>query len=125
MISEAVCEIRRSKLPDPREIPNVGSFFKNPVVDKAKLEQLLADYPDLVFYPFMADSYKLAAGWLIDRAGWKGYQGEACVHAQQALVLTNPGRNTGQCVLELAGQIAQSIARLFGVGLEQEPRNYP
>lgn len=124
-ISEAVCNIRRSKLPDPQQVPNVGSFFKNPIVNEGKLGQLLREYPDLVFYPAHLGHFKLAAGWLIDRAGWKGYQGEACVHAQQALVLTNPQRQTGSCVLALAEQIQQSVAKLFGVGLEQEPRNYP
>lgn len=124
-ISEAVCDIRRSKLPDPQQIPNVGSFFKNPMVSESKLRQLLNEYPDLVFYPSHQGHFKLAAGWLIDRAGWKGFQGDACVHAQQALVLTNPHRRSGECILALAEQIHQSVAKLFGVGLEQEPRNYP
>ncbi len=124
-VSEAVCDIRRNKLPDPLQIPNVGSFFKNPIISESKLGQLLREYPDLVFYPAHSGHFKLAAGWLIDRAGWKGYQGDACVHAQQALVLTNPQRRSGECVLALAEQIQQSVAKLFGVGLEQEPRNYP
>lgn len=124
-VSDAVCDLRRRKLPDPQQIPNVGSFFKNPVVPQSKLDQLLKEYPDLVFYPAHPGYFKLAAGWLIDRAGWKGFEGEACVHVQQALVLTNPHRRTGECVLGLAEQIRQSIAKLFGVGLEQEPRNYP
>ena len=125
MVSRVVSDIRRSKLPDPAEIPNVGSFFKNPVISKKQLEAIQQSYPDLVSYPVDTDQVKIAAGWLIDRAGWRGYEGDACVHKQQALVLTNPHRGTADRVLVLADQIRQSVLEKFGVALEQEPRNYP
>jgi UDP-N-acetylmuramate dehydrogenase len=124
-VSEIVCNIRRSKLPDPQKIPNVGSFFKNPIVSERKLAELKDAFPDLVFYPAGDGEFKLAAGWLIEKAGWKGFEGEACVHSSQALVLTNPHHRPGTDVLALAERIRQSVAKLFGVGLEQEPRNYP
>ncbi len=125
LVSQVVCDIRRSKLPDPSQIPNVGSFFKNPVVTKEKLAEIQQSYPDIVYYAFDPARVKLAAGWLIDRAGWKAVEDEACVHPQQALVLTNPKRLRGAAVLALAARIKDSIATKFGVELEQEPRNYP
>lgn len=125
LVSQVVCEIRQSKLPDPKEIPNVGSFFKNPVISKEKLAEIQQSFPDVVYYPANANLVKLAAGWLIDRAGWKGVEQDAAVHAQQALVLTNPLRLKGAAVLALAEQIKNSIATIFGIELEQEPRNYP
>jgi UDP-N-acetylmuramate dehydrogenase len=125
LVSQVVCDIRRSKLPDPKEIPNVGSFFKNPIISRNKLAELQASYPDIVSYSVDELRVKLAAGWLIDRAGWKGRALEAAVHAQQALVLTNPKRLKGTAVLELASAIKEAILLKFGVELEQEPRNYP
>ena len=125
LVSQVVCEIRGSKLPDPKLIPNVGSFFKNPIVSTAKLAELQQAFPTIVFYPADADHVKLAAGWLIDRAGWRGFSKGAAVHAQQALVLTNPQRLRGSAVLEVAAIIKASIMSEFGVALEQEPRNYP
>lgn len=125
VVSQVVCEIRRSKLPDPKQIPNVGSFFKNPVVDDNKLNEIKQENPDVVFYPLESGGVKLAAGWLIDRAGWKGVELKAAVHKDQALVLTNPNRLKGAAVLELASAIKESIWTKFGVVLEQEPRNYP
>lgn len=125
-VSEAVCAVRRSKLPDPAKTPNVGSFFKNPVVG---LEQFLAlqnAHPGLVSYPVDARHVKLAAGWLIERAGWKGAtRGPVAVHNEQALVLTNPGRGLGTDVLALAEEIRRSVSAEFGVDLEPEPRIYP
>jgi UDP-N-acetylmuramate dehydrogenase len=125
MVSQVVCDIRRSKLPDPKAIPNVGSFFKNPIVSTAKLAEIQQVFPKVVFYPADANYVKLAAGWLIDRAGWKGFSKGATVHAQQALVLTNPQRLKGSAVLEVAALIKASVTAKFGVALEQEPRNYP
>lgn len=125
LVSQVVCDIRRSKLPNPKQIPNVGSFFKNPIISRNKLAELQVSYPDIVSYPVDDVRVKLAAGWLIDRAGWKGRELDAAVHAQQALVLTNPNRLKGTAVLELASAIKEAILLKFGVELEQEPRNYP
>lgn len=125
LVSQVVCDIRRSKLPDPKQIPNVGSFFKNPIVTQAKFDALQAQHPGIVAYAAGPGYVKLAAGWLIDKAGWKGVSDGAAVHAQQALVLTNPDGLCGDAVLALAKRIQCSIADQFGVQLEQEPRNYP
>lgn len=125
-VSEAVIAIRRSKLPDPANMPNAGSFFKNPIVDGPEYQRLIAAYPDLVAYPQADGHFKLAAAWLIDRAGWRGRQlAGAAVHEYQALVLTNPQRLPGSAVLALAGHIVQSVEEQFGVTLEMEPRVYP
>lgn len=125
LVSQVVCDIRRSKLPDPKTIPNVGSFFKNPVVSTTTLASIQQAFPNVVAYPVDENSVKLAAGWLIDRAGWKGFSKGAAVHEQQALVLTNPNRLNGSAVLEVAELIKASVLSTFGVELEQEPRNYP
>lgn len=125
-VSAAVIAVRQSKLPDPAVIPNVGSFFKNPIIDKLQFDELCAKFPDMVYYPMEAGRVKLAAGWLIDRAGWRGKSvGDVCVHAQQALVLTNPAKVSGRAVLALAEAIQESVMRQFGVTLEIEPRIYP
>lgn len=125
-VSAAVIAVRQSKLPDPAVIPNVGSFFKNPIIDKLQFDELCAKFPDMVYYPMEAGRVKLAAGWLIDRVGWRGKSvGDVCVHAQQALVLTNPAKVSGRAVLALAEAIQESVMRQFGVTLEIEPRIYP
>ena len=99
-VSRAVCAIRSEKLPDPRELGNAGSFFKNPLVSAETAHALRAAYPDLVAYPQDAGLVKLAAGWLIERAGWKGFRdGDAGVHRLQALVLVNHGQATGEQLL--------------------------
>ena len=124
-IAHAVTAIRNSKLPDPARIPNAGSFFKNPVVGDEDYHRLKAAYPDLVAFPFEG-RWKLAAGWLIDQAGWRGYRRDSVgVHDQQALVLVNPGRGSGAEVTGLAVDIASDIRDKFGVELEPEPRYYP
>jgi len=125
-VSAAVIDIRQAKLPDPAIIPNVGSFFKNPVINQTKFDALKLLNPSIVAYPAAANQVKLAAGWLIDQAGWRGKAvGGAAVHDQQALVLTNPLNASGLAVLELAGLIKESVFELFDVMLEMEPRVYP
>lgn len=122
-VFDAVCDIRRSKLPDPAVRGNAGSFFKNPIVPVETRDALLAAYPDMVSYPLEDGRYcKLAAGWLIDRAGWKGRRlGAMAVHDRQALVLVNLGGATAADVSGLADAIRADVHRRFGVRLEQEP----
>lgn len=125
-ISELVSEIRRSKLPDPLDTPNAGSFFKNPVISSTQANKLRRQFPDMVQYPVSAVEVKLAAGWLIEKAGWKGRQiGDIAVHDRQALVLVNRGGGTGQQLLEVAVQIVDAVAQMFGTRLEMEPRILP
>ena len=121
-VSRAICSIRRERLPDPAVLGNAGSFFKNPLVSAEQAERLRVEYPDLIAYPQGNGTVKLAAGWLLERAGWKGYRdGDAGVHRLQALVLVNHGRATGKQVLALARRIREDIERRFGVSLEVEP----
>lgn len=120
-ISKAVCNIRRSKLPDPVLLGNSGSFFKNPVVPNAVYEKLKSEFPDIVAYPAGNGYTKLAAGWLIEKAGWKGFRrGDAAVHEKQALVLVNHGKASGKEIEALATEIKESIKRTFAVNLEEE-----
>lgn len=124
-IAEAVVKIRKQKLPDPKILGNSGSFFKNPVVSTNRLKQLQSDYPDIPFYPISEDEVKLPAGWLIDKAGLKGYrEGDAGVHKNQALVLVNYGSATGAEILQLAKIIQQKILNKFRVELEPEVNIY-
>ncbi len=121
-VFEAVVAARTSKLPDPARLANAGSFFKNPVISLAQLNVLQQHYPALVYYPVTAQQVKLAAAWLIERAGWKGIRhGAVGVHANQALVLVNYGGATRAEVLALAQQIEESVFARFGVTLEREP----
>jgi UDP-N-acetylmuramate dehydrogenase len=120
-ISNAVIAIRKSKLPDPAQLGNSGSFFKNPVVEMSVLEQIQKNYPDVVSYPAGLGKVKLAAGWLIEKAGWKGFRkGDAGVHVNQALVLVNYGHATGAEIWQLSAAIIEDIERKFGVNLERE-----
>lgn len=120
-ISDAVIHIRSSKLPNPAEIGNAGSFFKNPEISKEKYEALKEAFPAIVAYPLPHDQYKLAAGWLIEQAGWKGYRdGDAGVHAKQALVLVNYGHASGEELVELSWKVIESVKEKFGVVLERE-----
>lgn len=121
-VSQAICAIRSEKLPDPAVLGNAGSFFKNPVVPAALAQRLRAEHADLVGYPQADGQVKLAAGWLIERAGWKGFrEGDAGVHRLQALVLVNYGSATGAQLLTLARRIQADIAQRFAVELEIEP----
>lgn len=120
-IREAVIKIRRSKLPDPNEIGNAGSFFKNPTVPAVFRNKLLKSHPGLVSYSQPNGDYKLAAGWLIEQCGWKGRRiGDAGVHEKQALVLVNYGNVTGMEILELSDEIKKSVFETFTVLLERE-----
>lgn len=120
-VSQAVMNIRRSKLPDPKVLGNAGSFFKNPVVPKAVFEQMAVNYPGAPHYPQENGEEKLAAGWLIERAGWKGKRiGNCGVHEMQALVLVNYGGATGSEIYDLSSAIITDIHSKFGVTLERE-----
>lgn len=120
-ISEAVIRIRRSKLPDPAQIGNAGSFFKNPEISKELFDALQAKYPTLPGYPAGNDRVKVPAGWLIEQAGWKGYRsGDAGVHTKQALVLVNYGNATGDEILQLASRIQASVLDKFDVTIIPE-----
>jgi UDP-N-acetylmuramate dehydrogenase len=120
-IAQAVINIRSSKLPNPAEIGNAGSFFKNPEIQKAYYLKLKETYPAIVGYDLPNDKVKLAAGWLIEQCGWKGYrEGDAGCHAKQALVLVNYGNATGQAIYSLSDRIIISVKEKFGVVLERE-----
>jgi UDP-N-acetylmuramate dehydrogenase len=124
LVAEAVCRVRRRKLPDPAVIGNAGSFFKNPIVPVAQAADLQSAYAALpVFRGSDATTRKLSAAWLIDQCGWKGHrEGDAGVAASHALVLVNHGHATGAQLLALARAIAGSVRKRFGVDLEPEPR---
>jgi len=125
-ISDAVCEIRSAKLPKPEDIPNAGSFFKNPIVTNEEFQSLQQRFPAIVAYPAGEEHTKLAAAWLIEHAGLKGVkQGGASVHSQQALVLTNTQRGSGLDVLALARHVQERVFEQYAVSLEMEPRVYP
>lgn len=125
-VREAVLAVRRRKLPDPKGLPNVGSFFHNPVIDAVSWRALEARFPGLVSYPEAAGHRKLAAGWMIDALGWKGRRcGAFGVHEHQALVLVHHGGGTGAQLLEFAQRIQADVLHHFGVALEIEPRVYP
>ena len=124
-VSRAISSIRSEKLPDPAVLGNAGSFFKNPVVSSALAAELKLTHPNLVGYPQADGQVKLAAGWLIETAGWKGFREEdAGVHRLQSLVLVNYGAATGLQLLSLAQRIQEDIARRFNVQLEMEPNLY-
>ncbi len=123
-VSKAVINIRQSKLPDPKELGNSGSFFKNPVVPTSKYQELKSKHPNIPGYP-AGENTKLAAGWLIEQCGWKGkVVGNTGSHANQALVLVNYGNATGVEIFELSEQIIQSVYDTFGVQLEREVNVY-
>lgn len=120
-ISQAVINIRTSKLPDPKEVGNAGSFFKNPVISNEKFNELKDVFPNVVAFAAGSDQTKLAAGWLIEQCGWKGYRkNDAGCYPKQALVLVNYGNATGNEIFELSEEIIQSVKKMFGVSLERE-----
>lgn len=119
-ISKAVCNIRSSKLPDPKQIGNAGSFFKNPVVSQELYEKIKKDFLNVVAYP-SGSEVKLAAGWLIEQCGWKGYRkNDFGVHINQALVLVNYGEASGNELYNLSQEVMDSVQKKFGVSLERE-----
>jgi UDP-N-acetylmuramate dehydrogenase len=119
-ISQAVIHIRSTKLPDPAQIGNAGSFFKNPTIPNDRFAALQAQFPGIVGYP-VQKATKLAAGWLIEQCGWKGFRrGDAGCHASQALVLVNYGHATGREIYDLSEEILRSVRQKFGVTLERE-----
>lgn len=120
-IANAVINIRSSKLPDPKVIGNAGSFFKNPEVKNSHFEKLKIEFPGIVGYKLENGNMKLAAGWLIEQCGWKGYRkGDAGCHEKQALVLVNYGHATGEQIFELSTEIIGSVLKKFDVSLERE-----
>jgi len=120
-ISQAVISIRSSKLPNPAEVGNAGSFFKNPEISSSKFENLKAHHPNIVAFPLANGNLKLAAGWLIEQCGWKGYRkGDAGCYSKQALVLVNYGNANGAEIFSLSEKIIHSVKAKFDVELERE-----
>jgi UDP-N-acetylmuramate dehydrogenase len=120
-VSDAVIAIRQSKLPDPKELGNSGSFFKNPILLKSDFEKIHQQFPEMKYYEVSATEVKVPAGWLIEQAGFKGKRfGDAGVHKNQALVLVNYGNATGQEILEVAKTIQTTIFKTFGIQIEAE-----
>ncbi len=120
-VSQAVIDIRQSKLPDPTDIGNAGSFFKNPVIEKLHYEAIKAQFSKVEVFPTNNGEFKIPAAWLIENAGWKGYRyGEIGVHENQALVLVNYGKGRGKDIFKLSRDIQKSVHQKFGIELEPE-----
>ncbi|HBK82832.1 MAG TPA: UDP-N-acetylenolpyruvoylglucosamine reductase, partial [Flavobacterium sp.] len=120
-VSNAVISIRKSKLPDPKELGNSGSFFKNPIISKAIYEKIKQLHPDIPHYNVSNTEVKVPAGWLIEQAGFKGKRfGDAGIHKNQALVLVNYGNATGAELLSLSKEIQQTIYKKFGILIDTE-----
>lgn len=120
-IRDIIIEVRRSKLPEPEELGNAGSFFMNPMVSMQKFKQLESEFPDIPHYPVDENTVKIPAGWMIDRCGWKGRNiGPAGVYHKQALVLVNLGGATGKDISCLADKIIKSVYEKFGVDIHPE-----
>lgn len=119
-VSDIVAQIRKSKLPDPAELGNAGSFFKNPVVDEDEFRRIQESFPHVRFFS-QGSQYKISAGWLIEQAGWKGFRNnDAGCYEKQALILVNHGHATGKEILELSERIVNSVMDKFGIVLERE-----
>ena len=120
-VSNAVIAIRKSKLPDPKELGNSGSFFKNPIVLKSEFESIHNKFPEMKFYEISETEVKVPAGWLIEQAGFKGKRfGDAGIHKNQALVLVNYGNATGQEILNVSKDIQKTVFEMFGIHIEAE-----
>ncbi|HOT15954.1 MAG TPA: UDP-N-acetylmuramate dehydrogenase [Bacteroidales bacterium] len=120
-IRKVIIDIRNSKLPDPKDVPNAGSFFKNPVIANIKAEKLKKKWPNIVLYPIDCETTKVSAAWLIDNAGLKGFTyKDAKIHDRQPLVLTNIGNASGQDILDLATIVLQKVKEKFDIELEME-----
>lgn len=124
-VSRAVRKIRSEKLPDPGELGNAGSFFKNPVVDADTHKSLKSRFPKMVTFPLKDNQFKIAAGWMIDHLGWRGYrEGDTGVHDKQALVLVNYGNASGMDIYQLSKKIQESVKEAFGINLQPEVNIY-
>ena len=120
-VSNAVIAIRQSKLPDPKELGNSGSFFKNPILLKTDFEKIHQKFPEMKYYEVSETEVKVPAGWLIEQAGYKGKRfGDAGIHKNQALVLVNYGNATGQEILDVSKNIQETIFKTFGIQIEAE-----
>jgi len=120
-IAQAVINIRSSKLPDPKVLGNSGSFFKNPIIETSQFEEMKKEFPEMVGYTISENKTKIAAGWLIDNAGLKGYRkADAGVHKNQALVLVNYGNATGTEIINLAKEVQQKVKEKYGISIEPE-----
>jgi UDP-N-acetylmuramate dehydrogenase len=120
-VSDAVIAIRQSKLPDPKELGNSGSFFKNPILLKTDFEKIHQQFPEMKYYEVSDTEVKVPAGWLIEQAGFKGKRfGDAGIHKNQALVLVNYGKATGQEILAVSETIQETIFNTFGIHIEAE-----
>src|SRR5690606_23793456 len=120
-VSNAVTAIRRSKLPDPKELGNSGSFFKNPIITAEEFEKVYINHPQMPHYKVSETEVKVPAGWLIEQCGFKGKRiGDAGVHAKQALVLVNYGNATGKEILDVSRKVQQTVHDTFGIKIEAE-----
>lgn len=120
-LRDVIIEIRNAKLPDPKVEGNAGSFFMNPIVEKAKYDELAAQYPGMPHYTIDAEHEKIPAGWMIDQCGWKGKSlGRAGVHDKQALVLVNRGGATGEEIVKLCETIRKDVFEKFGIEIHPE-----
>ena len=120
-VSNAVIAIRESKLPDPKELGNSGSFFKNPILLKTDFEKIHQQFPEMKFYDVSETEVKVPAGWLIEQAGFKGKRfGDAGIHKNQALVIVNYGNATGKEILDVSKNIQETIFKTFGIHIEAE-----
>jgi UDP-N-acetylmuramate dehydrogenase len=120
-VSDAVIAIRKSKLPDPKELGNSGSFFKNPILSKKDFAPIHSKFPEMKYYEISDTEVKVPAGWLIEQAGFKGKRfGDAGIHKNQALVLVNYGQATGQEILDVSKKIQETVYEQFGIKIDAE-----